>query len=286
MPAKIIDCKQIAEQIKQEIKDKVAEIKKTGDAPSLAVILVGNDPASEVYVGSKKKACEFTGITSYSYDLPAETTEAEILSLIDKLNADPKINGILVQMPVPKHIDPDKVFKAVSPEKDVDCFHPYNIGLLSMGRPNFLPATPAGAIEILKRSGAEISGKNCVVLGRSNIVGKPMAQLLMQEDGTVTVCHSKTKNLAEVCREADILVAAIGKPQFVTKDMVKEGAFIVDVGINRKPDSKKLLGDVDFDGCAEVAGSITPVPGGAGVMTIAMLMQNCLTAYLTKKANG
>lgn len=275
--AQIIDGKAISTQIKDEIKEKVAKLNDEGVYPCLAVILVGDNPASQVYVRNKKKACEYTGIKSLSYELSAQTTEEELLKLIYELNNKKDVNGILVQLPLPKHINEEKILLAISPEKDVDGFHPYNVGLLSIGSAQLKACTPAGCIELLKRSGIEISGKSCVVLGRSNIVGKPVSMLLLSESGTVTTCHSKTKNLKEVCLNADIIIAAIGKPKFLKGDMVKEGAVIIDVGINRM-ENGKLCGDVDFDECEKKASFITPVPGGVGPMTIAMLMKNCLTA--------
>lgn len=272
---KLIDGKVISKQIKDELKEKVAAIKAEGTEICLAVIQVGNDPASSVYVGNKKKACEYIGIGSLSYELPENTTEEELLTLIEKLNADDKVNGILVQLPLPKHIDEDKVIKTISPKKDVDGFHPMSVGALSIGQSGFVSCTPAGVIQLIKRSGIEIEGKECVVLGRSNIVGKPMSMLLLRENGTVTVCHSRTKNLKEVCKRADILVVAIGKPKMIDASYIKDGATVIDVGIHRD-ENNKLCGDVDFDSAKEVAGAITPVPGGVGPMTIAMLMANCV----------
>lgn len=272
---KLIDGKVISKQIKDELKEKVAGLKAEGVEICLAVIQVGNDPASSVYVGNKKKACEYIGIGSLSYELPEETTEEELLALIEKLNSDDKVNGILVQLPLPKHIDEDKVIKTISPKKDVDGFHPMSVGALSIGQLGFVSCTPAGVIQLIKRSGIEIEGKECVVLGRSNIVGKPMSMLLLRENGTVTVCHSRTKNLKEVCRRADILVVAIGKPEMIDASYIKEGATVIDVGIHRN-ENNKLCGDVDFESAKEVAGAITPVPGGVGPMTIAMLMSNCV----------
>ena len=272
--ANIIDGKAISQAIKDEVKAKVADLNGKGIYPCLAVILVGNDPASAVYVGNKKKACEYTGIKSVSYELPEETTQEELLSLIDKLNKDDSVNGILCQLPLPGHIDEDAIIRAISPLKDVDGFHPETVGKMVIGEKGFLPCTPAGVIELLKRSGIDINGKECVVVGRSNIVGKPMSILLLRENGTVTTCHSRTKNLKEVCKRADILVVAIGKPKFIDDEYVKEGATVIDVGIHRGADNK-LCGDVDYDKVAPVAGFITPVPGGVGPMTIAMLMKNC-----------
>ena len=280
--AGIIDGKKISQEIKDEVKAKVEELGKKGIQPCLAVILVGEDPASQVYVRNKKRACEYCGIKSLSYELPEETTEEELLALVDELNNSKECNGILVQLPLPKHIDEDKVLLKIKPEKDVDGFHPYNVGLLSIGDADLKACTPAGCIELIKRSGVDITGKNCVVVGRSNIVGKPVGMLLLSENGTVTTCHSKTKNMAEICRSADILVVAIGKEKFIKADMVKDGAVVIDVGINRM-DNGKLCGDVDFDEVEKKASLITPVPGGVGPMTIAMLMNNCLIAC--KKQN-
>ena len=274
----IIDGKKISQEIKDELREKVAALKAQGTTFTLAVIQVGNDPASSVYVGNKKKACEYIGIESLSYELPGETKEEELLKLVRELNENKAVGGILVQLPLPDHIDEDKVLLAIAPEKDVDGFHPVNVGNLSIGRPGFVSCTPAGVIQLLKRSGIEIEGKECVVLGRSNIVGKPMAMLLLRENGTVTVCHSRTKNLKEITKRADILVVAIGKPKFVDESYVKEGAVVIDVGIHRN-ENNKLCGDVDFDSVAPHASAITPVPGGVGPMTIAMLMNNCVEGY-------
>ena len=271
----IIDGKVISSQIKDELKEKVAMLKKEGREITLAVIQVGNDPASSVYVRNKKNACEYIGINSLSYEVEEGIKEDELLAIIDRLNKDDKVNGILVQLPLPKHIDEDKVINAISPEKDVDGFHPYNVGALSIGKKGYVSCTPAGVIQLLKRSNIDIEGKECVVLGRSNIVGKPMSMLLLKENGTVTVCHSRTKNLKEVTKRADILVVAIGKPKFITKDYIKEGAVVIDVGIHRN-DEGKLCGDVDFEDVKDVVIAITPVPGGVGPMTIAMLMSNCV----------
>lgn len=271
----LIDGKVISKQIKDELKDKVAELKANGKEICLAVIQVGNDPASSVYVGNKKKACEYIGIESLAYELPEETTEAELVDIIDKLNADDKVNGILVQLPVPAHINEETIINRISPKKDVDGFHPASVGALSIGQRGFVSCTPAGVIELLKRSNIEIEGKECVVVGRSNIVGKPMGMLLLRENGTVTTCHSRTKDLKEVCKRADILVVAIGKPKMIDASYVKEGATVIDVGIHRM-ENGKLCGDVDFDSVAPIAGAITPVPGGVGPMTIAMLMNNCV----------
>lgn len=283
MKAQLIDGKLISAEIKAEAAEEAAALKAQGIEPCLAVVLVGDNSASKVYVSNKEKACAAVGIKSVSHVLPEATTEEELLKLIDELNKDANVHGILVQMPVPKHIDDRKVIMAISPDKDVDCFHPVNVGYLHTGAKGFLPCTPAGIIELIKRSGHSIAGKNCVVIGRSNIVGKPVAMLLMQENGTVTICHSKTQDLAGICRGADIIVSATGKVNTVTADMVKEGAIIIDVGMNRNAEGK-LCGDVDFENVKEVAGAITPVPGGVGPMTIAMLMKNCNTA--AKIQNG
>ena len=273
----IIDGKAISKEIKDEVKKPVRGLKEQGITVSLEVIQVGNDPASGVYVGNKKKACAYCGIESVSYELAEETTQDELLTLIEKLNKDEKINGILVQLPLPKHMDEDAVIKAIAPIKDVDGFHPQSVGALCIGQPGFVSCTPAGIIELLKRSNVEIAGKECVVIGRSNIVGKPMAILLLRENGTVTITHSRTKDLKEVTKRADILVVAIGKPKMITREYVKEGAVVIDVGIHRN-ENNKLCGDVDFDDVAPVCSAITPVPGGVGPMTIAMLMKNCLTS--------
>lgn len=271
----IIDGKRISQEIKDELKTKVEEYRKEGREAALAVIQVGNDPASSVYVNNKKKACAYIGIRSLSYELPEETTEEELLALIEKLNKDDTVNGILVQLPLPGHIQEDRVIGAISPKKDVDGFHPENVGKLVIGERGFVSCTPAGIIQLLKRSGIEIAGKNCVVIGRSNIVGKPMALLMLRENATVTIAHSKTQNLKELCRQADILIVAIGKPQFITAEYIKEGAVVIDVGIHRN-ENGKLCGDVKFDEVAEHTSAITPVPGGVGPMTIAMLMNNCV----------
>ncbi|MGN0368315.1 MAG: bifunctional methylenetetrahydrofolate dehydrogenase/methenyltetrahydrofolate cyclohydrolase FolD [Wujia sp.] len=276
--AKIIDGKAISQQIKDELKEKVSALNEQGKQICMAVIQVGNDPASSVYVGNKKKACAYIGIESKAFELPEETTEDELLRLIDDLNKDDSVNGILVQLPVPKHIDEKKIINAISPKKDVDGFHPESVGNLCIGQKGFVSCTPAGVIALLKRSNIEIEGKNCVVIGRSNIVGKPMALLLLRENATVTVCHSRTKNLKEVCKQADILVVAIGRPKMIDASYVKDGAVVIDVGIHRD-ENNKLCGDVDFASVEPVAGAITPVPGGVGPMTIAMLMNNCYAAY-------
>ena len=271
----IIDGKLISAQIKDEVKEKVAQWKAQGTTVCLAVIQVGADPASSVYVGNKKKACAYVGIDSLSYELPEQTTQEELLSLIAELNAKHEVNGILVQLPLPGHIDEDAVIRAIDPKKDVDGFHPQNVGNLCIGRPGFVSCTPLGIIQLLKRSGISIEGKKCVVLGRSNIVGKPMALLLLRENATVTIAHSKTQNLKEVTREADILIVAVGRAGMITGEYVKEGAVVIDVGINRD-ENNKLCGDVDFDTVEPVSSAITPVPGGVGPMTIAMLLHNCL----------
>ncbi len=269
-----IDGKQISAQIKDELKERV---EKENLEVTLAVIQVGNDPASTVYVGNKKKACEYIGIRSLAYELPEETPEEELLQLIKELNDRDDVNGILVQLPLPSHMDEDKVIQTISPKKDVDGFHPQSVGALSIGQPGFVSCTPAGVIQLLKRTGVEIDGKECVIVGRSNIVGKPMALLMLRENATVTVCHSHTKDLKEVTKRADILIVAIGKPKFITKEYVKEGAVVIDVGIHRGADGK-LCGDVDYDDVAPITHAITPVPGGVGPMTIAMLMNNCVEA--------
>lgn len=271
----LIDGKKIAQEIKEELKVQADRLKAAGESRCLAVIQVGGDPASTVYVNNKKKACEYIGIDSLSYELPEETTQEELLKLIGELNGREDVNGILVQLPVPEHIDEEKILLAIDPGKDVDGFHPVNVGNLSIGRPGYVSCTPAGVIQLLKRSDIEIEGKECVVLGRSNIVGKPMAMLLLRENGTVTVCHSRTKNLKEITRRADILVAAIGRPKYIDESFVKEGAVVIDVGIHRNADNK-LCGDVDFERVAPHCSAITPVPGGVGPMTIAMLMNNCV----------
>ena len=271
----IIDGKAISAQIKDELKEKVARMKEEGKQVCLAVIQVGNDPASSVYVGNKKKACAYIGIESLSYELPEETTQEELLSLIAELNARKDVNGILVQLPLPGHIEEDAVIRAIDPKKDVDGFHPQSVGALCIGEPGFVSCTPAGIIQLLRRSNIEIAGKECVVIGRSNIVGKPMALLLLRENGTVTVAHSRTKDLKQVVKRADILVVAVGKPKMITREYVKEGAVVIDVGIHRN-ENNKLCGDVDYEDVAPVCSAITPVPGGVGPMTIAMLMNNCV----------
>ena len=275
--AQIIDGKQISAQIKEELREEAAAYKARGIEAALAVIQVGEDPASSIYVRNKKKACAYVGVRSESYELPRETTQEALLALIEELNGRADIQGILVQLPLPSHIDEDAVIRAIAPEKDVDGFHPESVGRMCIGEQGYLPCTPAGIIQLLKRSGVSIEGKECVVVGRSNIVGKPMALLMLQENATVTITHSRTKDLQEVCRRADILIVAIGKPRFITKEYVKEGAVVIDVGIHRD-ENNKMCGDVDFADVEPVAGAITPVPGGVGPMTIAMLMNNCLEA--------
>ena len=277
MSYQIIDGKAISRQIKEECRVKAEEFRKNGIEITLAVVQVGSDPASSVYVRNKKRACEECGICSLSYELPEETSEAELLALIEKLNEDDKVNGILVQLPLPGQIDEDKVIQAIDVRKDVDGFHPMSAGALCTGQRGFVSCTPAGIIQLLKRSGIAIAGKECVVIGRSNIVGKPVALLLLAENGTVTVCHSRTADLKEVTKRADILVVAVGRPKFITADYVKEGAAVIDVGIHRN-ENGKLCGDVDFDSVAPKCSAITPVPGGVGPMTIAMLMSNCIAS--------
>lgn len=273
----VIDGKKVRDHNLDIMKGEVAELNSKGVYPCLCVIIVGNDPASRVYVNNKKKACETVGIISREYAMPEETTTEELLALIDELNADNEVSGILCQMPVPKHIDSKAVLERIDPSKDVDCFHPYNVGKLVQGDNVMLPCTPAGMVEMLDFMGVEISGKHCVIIGRSDIVGKPMALLMLQRNATVTICHSKTADLAKVASQADILVAAVGRANFVTADMVKEGAIVLDVGINRNEDGK-LCGDIDYAECEKKASMITPVPGGVGPMTITMLMRNTITA--------
>lgn len=275
--AQIIDGKKISAEIKDELKGKTEELKEQGIEITLAVIQVGNDPASSVYVGNKKKACEYIGICSLAYELPEETTQEELIALVEKLNSDASVHGILVQLPLPKHIDEDTIIQTISPLKDVDGFHPQSVGALSIGQKGFVSCTPAGIVQLLKRSGIELEGKECVIIGRSNIVGKPMALLMLRENATVTICHSRTKNLKEVAKRGDILIVAIGKPLFVTKEFVKEGAVVIDVGIHRN-EQNKLCGDVDYEDVLPLVSAITPVPGGVGPMTIAMLMHNCVEA--------
>ncbi len=274
---KLLNGKEVSTRVKNELRDEVAALKEKGIFPGLAVIIVGDDPASRVYVNSKKKACGEIGVYSEEHALPAETTEKELIALIETLNARPEISGILCQLPLPKHISEERVLLAIDPKKDVDAFHPVNVGKIMIGNYDFLPCTPAGVMELIRESGIDPAGKECVVIGRSNIVGKPQGMLLLHANGTVTICHSRTKNLADVCRRADILVAAVGRAKFVTADMVKEGAVVIDVGMNRNEEGK-LCGDVDFDAVKEKAAAITPVPGGVGPMTIAMLMKNTVKA--------
>lgn len=273
--AVIIDGKKISQQIKDELKEKVERLQAEGKTGALAVIQVGADPASAVYVRNKKNACAYIGIDSLAYELPEETGEEELLKLIDELNHKKEVKGILVQLPLPGHICEDKVIQAISPEKDVDGFHPQNVGKLTIGEPGFVSCTPAGIIQLLKRSGVEAEGKHCVVIGRSNIVGKPMALLMLRENATVTIAHSRTRNLPKLCRQADILIVAVGKPRLIGAEYVKEGAVVIDVGIHRD-EHNKLCGDVKFEEVEPVASAITPVPGGVGPMTIAMLMSNCV----------
>ena len=274
----IIDGKKVSAEVKEKVRQQTLELKEThGITPGLAVVIVGDDPASRVYVNNKKKACELVGFKSEEYALPAETMQEELLELVNTLNNKDDINGILVQLPLPKHLDDKAVIAAISPQKDVDAFHAVNVGKIMLGEYDFLPCTPSGVMEMLHSYNIEVSGKNCVVIGRSNIVGKPMAMLLLHENGTVTICHSRTKNLADITKQADILVAAVGRPKFVTADMVKEGAVVIDVGMDRD-ENGKLCGDVDFENVKDKCSYITPVPGGVGPMTIATLMKNTLKA--------
>ncbi len=276
--AQIIDGKAVSAAVKQEVADETAKLRdEKGLKVGLAVVIVGNDPASRVYVNNKKKACEAVGFQSYEYAPDENTTQEQLLDLVNVLNRDDRVNGILVQLPLPKHIDEKAVINAISPDKDVDAFHPINVGKIMIGEYSFLPCTPAGVMRLIESTGTDITGKQCVVIGRSNIVGKPQAMLLLQKNGTVTICHSKTKNLKEICLGADILVVAIGRANFVTGDMIKEGAVVIDVGMNRL-ENGKLCGDVEFESAEKKASFITPVPGGVGPMTIAMLMKNTLTA--------
>ena len=280
--SRLIDGKVISNEVKERVRLEVEALAKKGINTTLAVIIVGEDPASKIYVSNKKKACEALGIRSLEYALPADTTQEELLALIKTLNDEKSVNGILCQLPLPRHLDETEIINAISPEKDVDAFHPQNVGHIMIGDYDFVPCTPAGIIEMLDHEGISAEGKKCVVIGRSNIVGKPMSMLLLHRNGTVTTCHSRTKELAEICRSADILVAAVGRAKFVTADMVKPGAVVIDVGMNRE--DGKLCGDVDFEAVKDIASAITPVPGGVGPMTIAMLMQNTLTA--AKKQNN
>ncbi|NLO93573.1 MAG: bifunctional methylenetetrahydrofolate dehydrogenase/methenyltetrahydrofolate cyclohydrolase FolD [Clostridiaceae bacterium] len=280
----LLDGKDLAGRMKAEMREKVENMAAKGVVPGLAVVIVGNDPASRVYVNSKKKDCAEVGIRSFEYALPEETTEEQLLGLIDTLNEDDSVDGILVQLPIPKHLDEAKVIRRISPKKDVDAFHPYNVGELMIGTPIFAPCTPAGIMELIKDAGLEVAGKNCVVIGRSNIVGKPMAMLMLHNNATVTICHSKTKDLKSVCKQADILVAAIGKTELITSEYVKEGAIVIDVGMNRTPEGR-LTGDVNFEDVKEKVSAITPVPGGVGPMTRAMLLVNTIKACNMHKAN-
>ena len=280
--SRLIDGKVISNEVKERVRLEVEALAKKGINTTLAVIIVGEDPASKIYVSNKKKACEALGIRSLEYALPADTTQEELLALIKTLNEDKSVNGILCQLPLPRHLDETEIINAISPEKDVDAFHPQNVGHIMIGDYDFVPCTPAGIIEMLDHEGISAEGKKCVVIGRSNIVGKPMSMLLLHRNGTVTTCHSRTKELAEICRSADILVAAVGRAKFVTADMVKPGAVVIDVGMNRE--DGKLCGDGDFEAVKDIASAVTPVPGGVGPMTIAMLMQNTLTA--AKKQNN
>ena len=280
--AQLIDGKKISKQIKDELKEEVQRLGEIGKNACLAVVQVGNDPASSVYVNNKKKACAYIGIGSKSYELPEATTEEELVALVEDLNADETVNGILVQLPLPAHIDADRIIRTLSPDKDVDGFHPVSVGRLWIGEKGFLSCTPAGIIQLLKRSGIAIEGKECVVIGRSNIVGKPMAALLLRENGTVTVAHSRTKDLKEVAQRADILIVAIGKKKFITAEYVKEGAVVIDVGMHRD-ENNHLCGDVDFEDVEPHTSAITPVPGGVGPMTIAMLMDNCVETMRTQE---
>lgn len=275
--SQIIDGKAVSAKVKEEIRIEAEKLKAQGVEIGLAVVIVGNDPASQVYVRNKEKACETVGFNSFKYALPEETTEEELLALVDKLNNDDKVDGILVQLPLPKHLDDKIIINNIRPDKDVDAFHPVNVGKIMIGDYSFLPCTPAGVMELIKSTGTEIAGKECVVIGRSNIVGKPQAMLLLHQSGTVTVCHSKTKDLAKVTSRADILVAAVGRAKMITAEYVKDGAVVIDVGMNRD-ENGKLCGDVDFENVKDKASYITPVPGGVGPMTIAMLMKNTLTA--------
>lgn len=283
--AKLLKGKEVSARIKADLAEEVKALKQKGIHPGLAVVIVGDDPASRVYVNNKKKSCEELGIYSEEYALPANTTEQQLLDLVCTLNQKNDISGILVQLPLPKHIDEKKVIDTIAPQKDVDAFHPVNVGKIMVGNYDFVPCTPAGVMELIKESGIEVAGKDCVVVGRSNIVGKPQAMLLLHQNGTVTVCHSKTKGLAQKTKNADILVVAVGIPEFITGDMIKEGAVVIDVGMNRL-ENKKLVGDVEFESAEKVAGAITPVPGGVGPMTIAMLMKNTVRAAIINKTSN
>ena len=273
----ILDGKKVSQRVKDELREKVENLKKEGVNPGLAVIIVGNDSASRVYVNNKKKACEYIGIRSEEYALPEETTEDELLSLVDTLNKKDDIHGILCQLPLPKHINEEKILYAIDPKKDVDAFHPVNVGKIMIGDFDFLPCTPAGVMDLIEESGIDLTGKECVVVGRSNIVGKPQAMLLLHKNATVTICHSRTKDLKEVCKRADVLVVAVGRAKMIDESYIKDGAVVIDVGMDRD-ENGKLCGDVDFDSACQVAGAITPVPGGVGPMTIATLMKNAVTA--------
>lgn len=275
----IIDGKKTSTEIKNELKVKVSDLKQRGIDITLCVIQVGSDPASTIYVKNKKKACEYIGIKSLSYELPEETSEAELLEIVEELNNKSNVNGILVQLPLPKHINEDKIIQAISPDKDVDGFHPQSVGRLSIGQKGFVSCTPAGIVQLLKRYNIRVEGKECVIIGRSNIVGKPMAMLMLRENATVTVCHSRTKDLDKIASRADILIVAIGKARFITNEYVKEGAVVIDVGMHRD-ENNKLCGDVDYDDVLEKVSAITPVPGGVGPMTIAMLMYNCVESAM------
>ena len=275
--ATLLSGKTVSARIKENLKKEIEELKAKGILPGLAVIIVGEDPASKVYVGRKEAMCQELGMHSEKFALPEETTQEELVALVEKLNNDDKVHGILVQLPLPKHLDEKAVINTISPEKDVDAFHPVNVGKIMIGDYDFVPCTPAGIMELIHESGVEVEGKTCVVVGRSNIVGKPMSMLLLHKNGTVTTCHSRTKNISEITKTADILVAAVGRANFITEDMVKPGAVVIDVGMNRLSDGR-LVGDVDFENVEKIAGAITPVPGGVGPMTIAMLMQNTFTA--------
>ncbi len=281
LETKIISGKAVASRVKNELRIEVEKLKEEGIVPGLVVVLVGEDPASLIYVRNKERTCKELGINSWVERLPATIEKDELLQLIKKLNADPKVNGMLVQLPLPKHFPEEEVTNLISPEKDVDGFHPVNLGRLMRGQEGALPCTPAGVMELIRESGVEIAGKECVVVGRSNIVGKPMFHLLLKEHGTVTVCHSRTRNLGEICRRADILVVAVGKPGLINGEMIKPGAVVIDVGMNRL-ESGKVVGDVDYDSALKVAGAITPVPGGVGPMTIAMLMKNTVKAAIAQ----
>ncbi len=280
--AKILDGKTIAKQIREDLKNKVEGLRSKDCVPGLAVVIVGEDPASRVYVNAKKKACEEIGIRSFEYALDKKTTENDLLEIVNKLNRDIDVSGILVQLPLPEGIDSEKIIRAIDPKKDVDCFHPQNVGNLMMGKPSFAPCTPGGIIELIESCDIDIQGKECVIVGRSNIVGKPVSMLFLSKNGTVTICHSRTKDLKEVCSRADILVAAIGKPEFITKEYLKKGSVVIDVGINRMED-RKLVGDVNFEDANEVCSFVTPVPGGIGPMTIAILMKNTVKAAMDLK---